>query len=198
MTNSSSSAERFAIALAQADEARSRLKRAEARLAAVNNTERNTRADNTIQRPANAYAEAAAKLEHAWRRAKHARLQVRASEALLKLEYARIALRDFALQPQNAEGEGFQDGVGVIAAIGAAIDGLTDLRDHLVRDGRKVAAYQSQDVSQCHCSSPSLVDADTSSVGVCAPIIPPVGAHRPAPDSQHGPGAGHTNTGGVL
>jgi len=46
-------------------------------------------------------------------------------------------------------------------------------------------------------SSPSLVDADTSSVGGASPI-PPCGDARPAPVSQHGPGAGHSTSGGVA
>lgn len=135
MTSSNSSAERFAIALAQADEVRSRLKRAEDRLAEVDNTERNRRADNTIQRPAVFQFEA----DH---------LRLPASEVAAYLSKL----------------------VDVVAGVGdgVAASAVVDLNVHLR-------------------ISPSLVDADTSSVGVCAPIIPPVGAHRP----------GHTNTGGA-
>jgi len=143
-------------------------------------------------------AEAESKLERAWRKLQNTQLKIRAHETLLKLEYARIALRKFALQPHDAESEGLKDGVGVVAAIDAAIDGLTDLRDHLIGDGRQVAPNQSQDVAQCHCSSPSLVDADTSSVGVHTPAFPPVGVCGPAPVSQHGVGAGHSLSGGVV
>lgn len=47
-------------------------------------------------------------------------------------------------------------------------------------------------------SSSSLVDGGPSSVGVHASSLPPDGVCRPAPSSQHGPGAGHSTSGGVL
>lgn len=46
-------------------------------------------------------------------------------------------------------------------------------------------------------SDSSLSLVDPSSVGGVSPV-PPCGDARPAPVSQHGPGAGHSNPGGAL
>lgn len=74
---------------------------------------------------------------------------------------------------------------------------LANALQHGVTDGHSVGVdVDHGELPQVFHSSSSLAGCGDPSVGVHASSLPPDGVCRPAPSSQHGPGAGHSLSGG--